>query len=146
VKTCGFYLAALMLLAVSGLFLANVHDALASCGTSDDVDWSPNSAGTDATAGAFTYDGPLFSWTFRETPFIGVAEIHPNVASTNIASSSYDPAYWFPNNCQGAIQIAISGTLSNPNSSGTLITRGYCWDSGSPSPYAEDRFDLSITP
>jgi len=136
-----FTLGAALFLLAAGLFLANLREVMAQCPSSDSVVWSPATAQTSDVNGNFTYNDSFLVWTFREQPFIGAAEID-DAQSENITSVQYTPAYFFPEHCQGAVEIDIAGTISG--TSATLVTLGWVWDSGDPPPYAEAYQTLTI--
>lgn len=138
-----FALGVVLFVAASGLFVASMREAAACAGT-DDCHWSPDYNTTSDTARYFEFEGPTLVWQFRETPYIGVAEMGSGASQTNIQSVDYDPAYWFPTNCTGAQQCWIFGYLDVGTTSGQVTTKGSISDSGSPPPYDESFHELDI--
>lgn len=127
---------------VASLFVANLQEATA-CPGSNSVNWTPETAQVSDVNGAFEYDSAYLTWEFIETPYIGHAEIY-GAGSSHIEDAAYNPDYFYPTLCEGSVGIEISGNLESLQTSGSLRSRGWVWDSGSPPPFAES-YEMVLT-
>jgi len=122
--------AATVILTCLALSALKMTPAQADCINSQSPDWSAwqgsyeSSTHTTLIGGVRYFDSVQgFYWCYTSTPFLGdVEEI--DVTNDNVQNVSYDPAYFFPSQNAGTVEIHWQGRLTSNSSNGSLKTLG----------------------
>jgi hypothetical protein len=143
-----YMLMACALAAGVGLMLAYHagEDAWADCtGCTEEpmVAWDTSPTSTDATQDYFDVD-LQFEWAYPDVPNIGAIEFDGD-NSVNILTDNQQypltiyPAYFFPECCNGSVEVQVTGYLESNPGNGTLSLLGWCWD-----PFRENTKDVTV--